>query len=504
MRKITFLVLLAFVFCTGANVSAQQANIYAYGLKAEVTDLSVKFSYILNADATSATIKVSNGDEFALSGSELTKGARTVTKTLSGAPGTYTWSVTAAAANKSAATMVSDDYQVQFCVYNPWGLAVDNSFESEFFGNIYVANGRTGISQETGRPVRPMVDGIYGLDPLFNPLFDDSEVIKQGIPGIVGGTGGAIGWRALSGWDESPGRIFVCADGKILINSGTGLAPGPVMMDPADMYKDFVPVLSATPENGFWSSFIVGDALYAFDRLCDILKYDISGGFPATSESEFFYDDFENGQYIDKLGTTRFPTIMPVKGGVWVAATVDAPTDVPAGKPCVLFIDNTGKIVYKLDKDNGGNVNGSYGCLAISKDESLLAIQDFNGVNAVVYSITTNGDGIPTQLTQEYTVPLERTCYSIAFDVANNLYAAAAGPEWIRVWATPKATNETTTPAPSAQAIKIDGTGIGTIEAPALPKAYYNILGVKLANEPESGIYIIQYDNGTTKKVMKK
>ena len=32
---------------------------------------------------------------------------------------------------------------------------------------------------------------------------------------------------------------------------------------------------------------------------------------------------------------------------------------------------------------------------------------------------------------------------------------------------------------------------------------YYNILGKKLTQEPESGMYIIQYDDGTTKKVIK-
>ena len=32
---------------------------------------------------------------------------------------------------------------------------------------------------------------------------------------------------------------------------------------------------------------------------------------------------------------------------------------------------------------------------------------------------------------------------------------------------------------------------------------YYNILGEKLPKEPASGIYIILYDNGITKKIVK-
>jgi hypothetical protein len=32
---------------------------------------------------------------------------------------------------------------------------------------------------------------------------------------------------------------------------------------------------------------------------------------------------------------------------------------------------------------------------------------------------------------------------------------------------------------------------------------YYSIMGQRLPQAPEKGIYIIQYDNGTAKKVMK-
>ena len=39
--------------------------------------------------------------------------------------------------------------------------------------------------------------------------------------------------------------------------------------------------------------------------------------------------------------------------------------------------------------------------------------------------------------------------------------------------------------------------------AASLPVAYYSTLGQKLPKEPESGLYIIMYDNGKTKKVLK-
>jgi hypothetical protein len=45
---------------------------------------------------------------------------------------------------------------------------------------------------------------------------------------------------------------------------------------------------------------------------------------------------------------------------------------------------------------------------------------------------------------------------------------------------------------------------VGINEAtPAKVVGYYNLMGERLNKEPESGLYIIQYDNGTAKKVMR-
>jgi hypothetical protein len=50
-----------------------------------------------------------------------------------------------------------------------------------------------------------------------------------------------------------------------------------------------------------------------------------------------------------------------------------------------------------------------------------------------------------------------------------------------------------------------DATGIETVNsASARPVAYYNLQGQTLAKEPASGIYIIKYNDGTAKKVLKK
>jgi len=56
-----------------------------------------------------------------------------------------------------------------------------------------------------------------------------------------------------------------------------------------------------------------------------------------------------------------------------------------------------------------------------------------------------------------------------------------------------------------ANIIEEDNTAIPELSAPsARPVAYYNLQGQTLAKEPASGIYIIKYDDGTAKKVLKK
>jgi hypothetical protein len=53
--------------------------------------------------------------------------------------------------------------------------------------------------------------------------------------------------------------------------------------------------------------------------------------------------------------------------------------------------------------------------------------------------------------------------------------------------------------------IEEDETAIPELSAETIrPIAYYNLQGQQLAKEPDSGIYIVKYDNGAAKKVLKK
>ena len=58
----------------------------------------------------------------------------------------------------------------------------------------------------------------------------------------------------------------------------------------------------------------------------------------------------------------------------------------------------------------------------------------------------------------------------------------------------------------SIRPVKDDSTGINDVSADtenAKVTGYFDILGRKLTEEPTKGLYIIQYDNGKTKKMVK-
>ncbi|MDR2963627.1 MAG: hypothetical protein LBU90_08385, partial [Bacteroidales bacterium] len=47
---------------------------------------------------------------------------------------------------------------------------------------------------------------------------------------------------------------------------------------------------------------------------------------------------------------------------------------------------------------------------------------------------------------------------------------------------------------------KTEPVRVETISVPAVLVAYYNLLGQKLNEEPQKGMYIVQYSNGSTEK----
>ena len=225
MRKIIFLCM-AFALLSSTVVKAQtQANIFASELKASAvtTANEVTFSYTLNADATAVTITVSNGDEFVLTGADLTKGKHSVTKTLKPGAGDYSWSVKAVGAPNTAVTPVAT---TSATFVAPRGLAMDKNFDSPFFGHIYVADNKGSATN----------GGIYAFDATL------SDFSGQGA------TAYASDWAAST---ASPLRVTVAQDGRVYISDWSDYATsGVYIWDPANPTAPKVPIFGGTMTSG--------------------------------------------------------------------------------------------------------------------------------------------------------------------------------------------------------------------------------------------------------------
>ncbi|MFR9165307.1 MAG: hypothetical protein ACLVKO_03385 [Dysgonomonas sp.] len=178
------------------------ANIYASGLTGEEqADGTYKVTYVLNTKATAVEFQAVKDGEIVKSYTltSLEKGSNTATIDISdlGGGGDYTWQIKATAESVTDITKITNDSQPELQFWGPRGLAVDNSFDSPYFGRIYV-------SDINGGPVsnRTTTVGIYILDPLF------TDITGQGETGYAGG----IAWPANSG----PHRLSVAPDGRVL------------------------------------------------------------------------------------------------------------------------------------------------------------------------------------------------------------------------------------------------------------------------------------------------
>jgi hypothetical protein len=491
MKRI-FLFVMAALFCALTSL-AQQANIYASGLKAgAVVNGEVAIDYFLNTDAIALEILFVGSDQAIAAtvpvteAALLTKGAHTATISLEDVPeGTYKWSVKATAtANGAAPVKISDDAS-KFKFYVPMGLAVDGNYESPFFGRIYVAEG-VGSAISTNPDYfgdgRVTNDGIYTFDPSLESLNDAAYA-------------GGVSWDPAAGGplpttpNTSPARLAIDAAGQIYIADGMPSNSGIWIMDPAH------------PENAFTNLFAEGtrdaeglvtvggevihgrvpalyvdgsgdDAiLYTIDRnyLPDtysprvylpsgmVFKYDIGSlATPYAAKPSIVYDNAAS-----KLGNDAMALIPDGRGGWWIC---QSRWNDGAAVPCILHLNDQAIEDYNSASQNilaSPASNASYrGAMAINQNGNLLAIGSDKFVK--FFSIAYDPDTeIPSLAAiAEYNINIDGTNIDgVSFDVAGNLYAISASTERLYAYAMPKAENTFTTPAPAASTITVEPAG---------------------------------------------
>lgn len=483
MKRSLLFFMLVTLFAGGGKLSASELNIYASGLRLhgataaeQVTgENQVHIDYYLNAPATDLQFLVldaSTGEQrtsvtipAGASNANYTKGSHSnVVVDLSGFYGndqTYKWAIKATgAANTSTSSVTSTTKSFT----KPRGVMSDIHPESETFGNLYITD-----------PVGAVSDGA-GIW-MYNAAIETS----QGNTPYLNGE--------FSAKVASPFRPFVGEDGLVYISDWCDLNPNITIFDPQHPTNAGIKVFAGTSDasgivttnggdqiHGSMSScFVLGTGatrqLYTIDeditvnstKVDNVYRYDI--GLLSTqwnqSPSAIVYNN-QAKNLINVESSTPCGKIYPSKhGGLWISVYrwSDASTS-----PVLFYQNSSGTISFKT-----GSLESvvNRGVFSFNSDESILALPYNTDIR--IYRITWS-NGTPSLSSEYETITAglgsSASCYDVALDYAENLFALKDGEKAI-IYALGKSTNSCTTPAASSRTIilgsyipPVDVTGV--------------------------------------------
>lgn len=436
MKKIFAFVAAALI--ASSAMALDGVNVMASGLKSTLNDDgTMAIEYVLNTAATSIEIEFFDeaGDLVSLvapnDASLLTAGAHQTTITIPEEdlePGTYTWGIHAyAGATVFENKLPVDDPRYSF--YLPQDVVVDNSFESPYFGRIYVSMPWEGDSTGGTYTTQHQKRGIF----YYEPTLETVNGVDSALVGYDGGLGGDIHSRA------GIKRLAIDEAGYVYVSSRDAATKGVYRMDPALPENPFVQVLAGSYEVDALE--MVGDKMYTIEDL---------GG--------------ETGGLINTYDMTTVPVGQPTKswsigelnlnllnadesirsdrnGGFWIVQnrwTADV-------YPALTHLTKKGVRDFQIDVEHNAdllsNADGGLtyrGTLGVSLDGSMIAIS--SNRRAVVFSVTF-GDSITlTKLCE--TPAIGGNIDGIAFDAADNLYVASASVEQFHMYPISKGEGE--------------------------------------------------------------
>jgi len=466
-------------------VPTPKANIYASELKLAIPTCvcpnTYQFNFTLNENATAVNINVLKGDSVVkvIAAGSLPKGVNSVNGDFEGVmDGEYTWSVTATSDPVDRPLKFTDNNQKEVQFYSPRGVAVDNSFESAYFGRVYATETVPGTVTN-----RTTTDGVYILNSALQ------DITGQG----ANSYSGQITWSAAS----SPMRLSVAPDGKVYVCDFSVLHSGVWVMDPANPAGIFRPVFDglARTATGLASKegvnvhstiahcWVAGTGadtkLFTFDKDYadatvtspgNVLQYNI-GTLETpwqSAPSAVIYNDALNGNLQQNYNSCIAPD---GRGGWWISQyrASDAATI-----PSLIHVDTLGMVNFNSGLTPTLIGNSYTGGMAVNFDGTRLAMGCQDEVK--VFDLSYSEAGIPT-LTRIHSIKpaMGSNTPGISFDRAGNVYVISNSSERLGVWALPKANNQFTTPAPAGQKITIIHTIVDEITNPAeLVRVYPN------------------------------
>jgi len=501
----------------GASSAYAGANVYASALK--VNDGMI--SFVLNDAAEKVVFNVVK-DGTIIESVELgacVKGLNSLgIPSLSVAPGTYQWSITASAAANTEVVQITDGTDENLQTSSGRGIGVDMFPGSPAFGNVYVTSPAT--AGQTGARVDA---GLYVFNAALQPVNETAYT-------------GGIEWAEGS---TNPNNVAVAGNGQVFICSNAGEQGGVYVAEPDDLAGNWTSVFAEgeRAESGLVAVdgvnvhgsvqdvaiYGIGDArmMYTSDEDMhgtsgDIMAYNI--GALASPWAKAPTADWGHAEgYVNanhRLASDQ-------RGGLWLGQYRWQESDANA---CVYHVNANGEWDFQTGDKSIFLGSTPAGAIACNADGSLLAcVGSDNGKSFVVAKATYDENGLPSlEKYCEFTYTVYGTRpLAAAFDAADNLYVifnSADATGGVAVFAIPTEKNEFTTPANDD--IEVSASGIAdavvsdyTFEAGVISAvdgvAVYTVAGVKVAegtsvdtNALAAGLYIVR-TAGSTFKIVK-
>ena len=482
--------------------SESPARIFAYGLSYDETEDGYTINFNLNEDATSVNLILNNPETGeavqTIALGALPKGANQTTISRADLPAEkLNWSIQAIAGNVTKFTKISDDSPL-YQYYAPYGVAIDKSPESDYFGRIYITN--TAAGGETGMGPRKAAVASDGRVFLCDASTNNAGIYLMNpetfdISSIFTGATNSNGSLMIGG-------KYVCGQITAVGIRGEGAT--------TQLYA-----IDKTASGSSWKKFI---------NVYNIGESNTWTTAPNESKAASSYVGNDNS------------SIVPVSTGYWAAQYRGGGSNSPAN-PCMFYYsDQYQDAVFNTAEPNIIGESSQNGALAVNEKEQLIALSVNGGVAVYSYKMK---EGIPsvTEKFRKEIAEMGGYVNDFEFDYAGNLYAVSNAGERLAVWAMPTSDNSCVTPAKKSlvlnniytgieNAVSISRispnptTGIITISAQNTIETVeiYNIAGSLVMRQAHvgtttisldlsdlaDGMYFVKVNDGKAVKVIKK
>ena len=467
-------------------------NPFAYNLTSVLSEdkATLTVNYTLNANAEAVEIVILNGEDVVktVACKGINKGAYTVNIPTAGLPETasLTWAVNV----KGISPVAAVENPLNYSLYHPSGLDIDNNPENATFGMLLVNEGMQKVKDVEGYVSSGFGAGIFAFTPDFMPIMNDT------LPGFNGGIEFTTGRADAAGSTAySPRRIRISEDGRIFVTSLNTDGNYLWEVNPENM-NEWTPVFQGTlneqaelltADSAFVAAPNAGFDVKGSGENLQLMMYSANIAGIGTAMNGFRCDEYNlgtattwatapsknwvNGLYaINYVGTQ---VEYDNEGGIWIASYRGTASET---NPGLVHINADGVEDAKLVWNNVRQAG-----IRFNSDFTKLVVAGNNGSakKATIYAVSKDANGAPV-LTEEMVINMATVGNNLndfAFDYAGNLYSCGNSAEKIVSWAMPYS-GEVSTPAAAQYAFQLTD-----------PEPVYEVYEDEITN------LVIDYDN---------